>query len=59
MTIMKKETRSSQTQIGSEGEKKHYETPTIVEYGSVAKLTQSGQGSGNDGGAGSMMMQCL
>ncbi len=37
-----------------------YISPRLVEYGSVAKLTQSGQGSGSDGGAiAGMMMVCL
>ncbi|RPH81972.1 MAG: lasso RiPP family leader peptide-containing protein [Nitrospiraceae bacterium] len=44
--------------------KKPYVTPCLVEYGSVAKLTQGGAGSVTDGGmmgAGmrSAMMMCL
>lgn len=30
--------------------KKAYGKPSLVEYGSIAKLTQGGQGSGLDGG---------
>jgi hypothetical protein len=42
------------------GTKSMYLSPSLVEYGSVAKLTQNGQGSGADGGAtAGMMMVCL
>jgi len=39
--------------------KKVYARPSLVEYGSIAKLTQSGSGSGADGGAIGMSMVCL
>ena len=40
--------------------KKTYISPNLLEYGNIAKLTQNGQGSGNDGGgSASMMMMCL
>jgi len=40
--------------------KKIYSSPSLLEYGSVAKLTQSGTGSGADGGPiPGMMMVCL
>jgi len=40
--------------------KKSYASPRLVEYGSIAKLTQSGAGSGADGGlVAGMMMTCL
>ncbi|THI90814.1 MAG: lasso RiPP family leader peptide-containing protein [Nitrospira sp. CG24A] len=42
--------------------KKPYTTPTLVEYGDIAKLTQGGGGSVPDGMSGmaaSMMMMCL
>ena len=40
--------------------RKPYSPPTLVEYGNIAKLTQSGQGSAGDGGLiGGMMMMCL
>ena len=55
------ESRSSNIAApGSRIVKKTYLSPSLVEYGSVAKLTQSGMGSGTDGGtmAGFMMM-CL
>ena len=40
--------------------KKPYSGPMLTEYGSVAKLTQGGQGTGTDGGiVEGMMMQCL
>jgi hypothetical protein len=42
------------------GEKKPYESPRLTEYGGIARLTQSGAGSGTDGGADpTMMMVCL
>jgi hypothetical protein len=45
----------------SERKKKQaYVPPRLVEYGSIAKLTQSGNGSGADGGlTAGMMMTCL
>ena len=39
--------------------KKPYAPPTLVAYGTVGKLTQSGLGSSVDGGAGTMNMKCL
>ena len=43
-----------------EPNRKPYSPPTLVEYGNIAKLTQSGAGSAGDGGTlGSMMMMCL
>ena len=41
-----------------------YKSPTLVEYGNIAKLTQTAFGSGADGGMmgnmmGSTMMMCL
>jgi len=41
------------------GVKKTYVLPSLIEYGSVAKLTQTGSGSGGDGGTGAMRMVCL
>lgn len=42
-----------------EDPKKPYTEPRLIEYGSVAKLTQSGSGNKNDGGGGGMMRVCL
>jgi len=39
--------------------RKTYETPRLVSYGSISKLTQGSATVGNDGGAGMMNMQCL
>jgi hypothetical protein len=39
--------------------KKPYAPPTLVAYGTVGKLTQTGFGSFGDGGAGTMTMKCL
>lgn len=40
--------------------KRRYVPPTLSEYGSVAKLTQTGAGTGADGGVDpTMMMACL
>ena len=45
---------------GSPPKKRPYMTPSLIDYGNVAKLTQSGQGTEGDGGLiGSMMMMCL
>jgi hypothetical protein len=38
---------------------KPYETPRLVEYGSIAKLTQGSRTFFNDGGAGMVIMICL
>lgn len=39
--------------------KKPYATPVVTEYGSIAKLTQSGAGSISDFGGGSQLKSCL
>jgi len=39
--------------------RKPYAPPKLQLYGSVAKLTRNGNGTGADGGAGTMMMVCL
>jgi len=39
--------------------KKTYAAPVITEYGSVAKLTQSGYGSISDGGGFTQLKNCL
>jgi hypothetical protein len=36
-----------------------YRSPTLISYGSVAKLTQGTLTAGNDGAMGGMMMTCL
>lgn len=40
-------------------DRKPYEAPRLVEYGSIAKLTQGNQTVNNDGGAGMVLMMCL
>jgi hypothetical protein len=40
-------------------DRKPYETPRLVEYGSIAKLTQGSRTFLNDGGAGMVIMACL
>ena len=42
-----------------EDAKKPYEEPRLVEYGSIAKLTQSGGGSRTDWGSMKMTGTCL
>ena len=42
----------------SEGSKKAYTTPQLIEYGPVEKLTASGSGIVGDGGL-MMMLRCL
>ena len=44
-------------QVGPPG-KRAYVKPTVTAYGSLARLTRSGKGSGTDGG-GVMAMMCL
>ena len=39
--------------------KRPYATPTLTEYGSVAKLTQSGAGTTNDGSGRKLKRTCL
>ena len=39
--------------------RKTYETPRLVSYGSITKLTQGSATVGTDGGLGFMNMQCL
>jgi hypothetical protein len=40
--------------------KRAYQPPVLVEYGHIAKLTQSGFGSGTDAGLmANRMMMCL
>ena len=41
------------------GALKPYETPRLVEYGSIAKLTQGSRTITNDAGAGFVSMMCL
>jgi hypothetical protein len=40
-------------------DRKPYEPPRLVEYGSIAKLTQGSRTFFNDGGAGMVIMACL
>lgn len=47
-------------QQGSAGKKKPYRSPTLTEYGNVAKLTETKGGSFADGMSGMVMKQkCL
>ncbi len=41
------------------GDLKPYETPRLVEYGSISKLTQGSRTVNDDGGAGMLSMMCL
>lgn len=43
----------------AETSRRAYAAPLLIEYGSVAKLTQSGNGSFADAGGMMMMMSCL
>lgn len=40
-------------------QRKKYAAPRLVDYGSLEKLTQTGSGSGADGGSAGMSMVCL
>jgi hypothetical protein len=44
---------------GSEPRRRTYVPPELVEYGTVSKLTQAGNGSFNDAAGMMMMMACL
>lgn len=60
MTSFSREIDRSSGTTSSKKPRLPYESPHLVEYGSVAKLTQSGAGSGGDGGPeANMMMVCL
>jgi hypothetical protein len=41
------------------GTRKPYRKPELIEYGSVAKLTQSGGSRGQDAISGTKSMNCL
>ena len=52
---MKKPIQKAKTEA-----RRAYASPKLTNYGDIAKLTQNGQWSGNDGGPpGNMMMVCL
>lgn len=54
------ERQASQPAPSLAGEKKSYSPPSLVEYGSIAKLTQKKGGSIPDGKSGMTMVQkCL
>ena len=46
----------AQRQTNGDTAKKPYTKPSLVEYGSIAKLTQGGVGSGLDGGTSGRSM---
>jgi hypothetical protein len=49
-----------QTPANAPTAKKPYTTPQLLDYGSIAKLTQTGNGTGADGGLiAGMRMVCL
>jgi hypothetical protein len=50
---------SARTDPPAPGRKRPYTRPSLVTFGTVAKLTQTGFGSGLDGGGGTMEMMCL
>jgi len=52
--------QEGQTEITKEiPVKKTYTSPCLLEHGNVAKLTQTGNSAGADGGAAGMQMACL
>jgi hypothetical protein len=53
------ETKETSEPDGPRPARKTYETPRLVSYGSISKLTQGSATVGNDGGSGMMNMQCL
>lgn len=48
-----------QKDTGVSTPRRPYSTPSLVEYGSVSKLTQTGTGTGTDGGSAGKSMMCL
>jgi hypothetical protein len=60
MMLQEEKKRSPGEESATSIVKRIYVPPTLSEYGSVAKLTQGGNGSGTDGGTDpTMMKQCL
>jgi hypothetical protein len=53
------ESRRAEPAPREEGRKRPYATPTLIEYGSVAKLTQTGGSLQADGGSSFKMSSCL
>ena len=53
------EPRRAEPPPREEGRKRPYATPTLIEYGSVAKLTQTGGSLQADGGSSFKMSSCL
>jgi len=52
--------KDEQAAAGDKVTLKHYEPPRLVEYGSIAKLTQGSATVGNDGAIGGFKnMACL
>ena len=51
MGQLPKDAASMQQASHQEVVKKQYASPRLVEYGSLAKLTQAGSGGAGDGGA--------
>jgi hypothetical protein len=51
------EKKSSSSEANQPSTKKTYISPSLLEYGNIAKLTQGGGNSGGDGASG--MMPCL
>jgi hypothetical protein len=51
--------KDTQPPTRERGSKKVYAPPRLVEYGNIAKLTQTGAGTGTDGGSAGMQMMCL
>lgn len=57
--IIKNEGDSRMDESSQGGAKRVYVRPSLVVYGSIAKLTQNGTGSGQDGGPVGMNKVCL
>jgi hypothetical protein len=61
MTDSKRAKDASARNAGSalRAPRKPYVSPKLQVYGSVAKLTRGGNGTGQDGGTAGMQMVCL
>ena len=59
MTDQREETRPEDISREPTAVRRPYAAPELVEYGTVAKLTQTGGATFNDGGGMMRMMFCL
>jgi len=49
----------SEPKRGGDGKRRPYATPTITEYGSIARLTHTGGSTAKEGGSSKVRKGCL